>query len=134
MKLVNLAPGITVNPEKIDFVLVQTCQPRDGTGYLASLIYDRLPVVSLRFDTPAEAEQCVDEWTAKLNEAKLGTRVPTLETLDAKADGTANEIINVMRNADMSVESGIENMASEEYQELFGLLVSIIRRHHRGTS
>ena len=132
MKLVNLAPGITVNPEKIDFVLVQTCQPRDGTGYLASLIYDRLPVVSLRFDTPAEAEQCVYNWTDELNEAKIGTRVPTREDLDAKAEGTANEILNAVRKADVSAAYWMANMASQEYQKLFGVLVSIVRRHHGG--
>ena len=129
MKLVNLAPGITVNPEKIDFVLVQTCQPRDGTGYLASLIYDRLPVVSLRFDTPAEAEQCVDEWTDKLNEAKLGTRVPTSRDLDEVAGTALAEILNELRETSCAIDGDLDSMRGEIYGQLINRLHTIILKH-----
>ncbi len=117
MHLVNLVSGISVRPEKVDFLLIEKSKPPNEPGYIASVISERQAVVGVRFDTPAEAEQIVDDWTARINGDEVRTRVPSDEDLDAKARLITDEIAVVLESRDgiLNEMAKWDEQAEEEF-------------------
>jgi hypothetical protein len=116
MPLVILAPGISVKPEMVDFILVE--RDRNKTGYTATILHERLAVVGLSFTTPAEAELVVADWTAKINGETIAPTVPTIEDPHETATSIVQAVLNELRDTSDTVERALDNFSAMDYAEL----------------